>query len=230
MPDTYMLDDSERIASGRMLSRSDCGLPEEGIVFCCLNNSYKINPDIFDIWMRILQRVEGSVLWLLEDNPAAAKNLKMESEKRGVSSHRLIFAKRMSWSEHVARHHLADLFIDTLPYNAHTTTSDALRAGLPVLTQIGHAFAGRVAASLLNAVGLPELITHSPKEYEDLAVNLGLHPEKLAALREKLASHLTTAPLFDTALFTRNIESAYRQMYERYQQDLAPKHLYIRGG
>ena len=132
--------------------------------------------------------------------------------------------------DYLARYKLADLFIDTLPYNAHTTAIDALRAGLPVLTQIGHAFAGRVAASLLNAVGLPELITHSPKEYEDLAVNLGLHPEKLAALREKLASHLTTAPLFDTALFTRNIESAYRQMYERYQQDLAPKHLYIRGG
>ncbi len=166
-----------------MFSRRECGLPDKGVVFCCFNASYKINPRTFDGWMRILGQVEGSVLWLLADNAPATSNLRREAEARAISPERLVFAERMPLAEHLARHRLADLFLDTNPYNAHTTASDALWAGLPVLTLIGDTFAGRVGASLLNAVGLPELITPTPKAYEDLAVELALRPQKLAGLK-----------------------------------------------
>ena len=164
LPDSYQPNDSKRAISNRAFTRAELGLPADGFVFCCFNNNYKITPDVFDCWMRILERVPGSVLWLLEDNPTAAANLRREAEQRGVAPERLVFGSRLPLSEHLARHRLADLFLDTLPYNAHTTASDALWTGLPVLTQLGDTFAGRVAASLLTAIGLPELITSTRQD------------------------------------------------------------------
>jgi predicted O-linked N-acetylglucosamine transferase (SPINDLY family) len=227
LPNTYQVNDRKRVISDKAITRSDVGLPLKGFVFCCFNNNYKITPLVFNSWMRILKQVEGSVLWLLEVNASAASNLKKEAVARGVSSERLIFAKRMTPPDHLARHRLADLFLDTLPYNAHTTASDALWAGLPVLTCVGDTFAGRVAASLLNAIGLPELIITTPEAYEQMAIDLTTHPEKLAAIKRKLADNRLTTPLFDTKLFTRHIEAAYTAMYERYQAGLAPDHILI---
>ncbi|MBJ7503960.1 MAG: tetratricopeptide repeat protein, partial [Polynucleobacter sp.] len=181
LPHSYQVNDRKRVIADKLLTRSELGLPEQGFVFACFNNNYKINPDNFDRWMRILKVVDGSVLWLFEDNPWAAANLKKEAEKRGVNTARLVFAKRMPLSEHLARHRQADLFLDTLPCNAHTTCSDALWAGLPVLTLMGESFASRVAASLLNGIDLPELITTSPEEYEALAIELATNSQKLAA-------------------------------------------------
>jgi predicted O-linked N-acetylglucosamine transferase (SPINDLY family) len=177
--------------------------------------------------MRILKAVEGSVLWLFQDNAWAVENLKKEAEKLGIASDRLVFAARLPLPEHLARHRQADLFLDTFPYNAHTTTSDALWAGLPVLTRMGSSFASRVAASLLNAVGLPELITSTQEEYEALAIDLALNPSKLTDVKNKLANNRLTAPLFDTPLFTQNLEAAYIKMMERYQADLGPDHIVI---
>ena len=227
LPNTYQANDRKRVISDKAFTRSDVGLPSQGFVFCCFNNSYKIIPHVFDCWMRILKQVEGAVLWLLEDNASAVSNLKKEAVARGVSSERLFFAKRMPPPEHLARHKLADLFLDTLPYNAHTTASDALWVGLPVLTCIAETFAGRVAASLLNAIGLPELIATTPETYERMAVDLATRPEKLAAVKHRLAENRLTTPLFDTKLFTRHIEKAYTAMYERHQAGLAPDHIII---
>jgi predicted O-linked N-acetylglucosamine transferase (SPINDLY family) len=173
--------------------------------------------------MRLLKSVEGSVLWLYEDNEAAAKNLRHEAEKRGVDSSRLVFAKRMPLAEHLARHRIANVFLDAFPCNAHTTASDALWTGLPVLTLMGQSFASRVAASLLTAIGLPELITTSPQAYEALAIELAKNPEKLTSIKVKLAKNRLTTPLFNTPQFTKDLEQAYVQMYERYQADLAPE-------
>ncbi|MGC2201804.1 MAG: glycosyltransferase, partial [Stellaceae bacterium] len=195
-------------------SRAKCGLPEEGFVFCCFNNTYKITPVIFDIWMRLLRAVPGSVLWLLDANPGAKANLASEAAARGIAPERVVFASRLPLPDHLARHRLADLFLDTLPYNAHTTASDALWAGLPVLTCAGKTFASRVAGSLLRTVGLRELITTSLDEYEALALRLARDAPLLARLRENLAENRPTSPLFDTARFTRNLEAAYRQMWE----------------
>ena len=164
-------------------------------------------------------------MWLYEDNAAAANHLRQEAEKYGVNPSRLVFAKNMPLAEHLARHRLADLFIDAFPCNAHTTASDALWAGLPVLTLMGNSFATRVAASLLNAIGLPELVTKSQEEYESLAIALGNNPEKLASLKQKLANNRLTTPLFDTPQFTNNLEQTYVQMYERYQADQLPENI-----
>jgi len=183
-------------------------------VFCCFNNSYKINPSVFDIWMRLLRAVPGSVLWLRADNNWARAGLQREATARGVEPQRLVFAERVgSNSEHLARHRLADLFIDTLPYNAHTTASDALWVGLPVLTCTGRSFAARVAASLLHAIGLPELVTGSLPEYEALALRLATYPAELRALRNRLACNRSTHPLFDTPRWTRHLEAAYHEMW-----------------
>jgi predicted O-linked N-acetylglucosamine transferase (SPINDLY family) len=206
--------------SDRHFSRAELGLPDDSFVFCCFNNNYKITPDLFDIWMRLLHTVQGSTLWLFKGDETAANNLRREAGKRGISADRLVFAPRMEMADHLARHRQADLFLDTFYYNAHTTASDALWAGLPVLTCLGNTFAGRVAASLLHAVGLPELITQTHDEYEALARELATHPAKLAALREKLAVNRATQPLFDTARFTRDIEKAYIMMHERWQKGL----------
>jgi len=227
LPECYQANDEKKEIAARIFSRTECGLPEQGFVFCCFNNNYKITPDVFDCWMRILTHVEGSVLWLLEDNASAVSNLRKEAAARGVNPERLVFAKRMSLPDHLARHRLADLFLDTLPYNAHTTASDALWAGLPVLTQIGETFPGRVAASLLQAIGLAELITSTPEAYQDLAIELAANPQKSAAIKRKLADNRLTGSLFDTQLFTRRIEAAYNAMYERYLAGLPPDHIYV---
>jgi protein O-GlcNAc transferase len=176
LPDCYQVNDTKREIAERTPTRKECGLPERGFVFCSFNNNYKITAPVFDIWMRLLRKVDGSVLWLLRANAAAEENLRREAAARGVDPMRLVFAEQIVLSEHLARHRLADLFLDTLPYNAHTTASDALWAGLPVLACLGNSFAGRVAASLNHAVGLPELVTQSLDEYEALALQLARNP------------------------------------------------------
>ena len=227
LPDTYQANDRTRRIADRLFTRSEAGLPQDGFVFTCFNNNYKITPEVFGSWMRILQQVDDSVLWLFEDNRSAAAHLRSEAARRNVSPDRLVFAHYMPLPEHLARHRLADLFLDTLPYNAHTTASDALWAGLPVLTRVGDTFPGRVAASLLNAIGLPELVTATPQEYEDLAVALARSPDKLPALKRKLADNRLTTPLFDTLLFKTHIEAAYAAMYERYHAGLPPDHISV---
>ena len=226
-PTSYQINDAKRSTPDRAFTRFDVGLPSTGFVFCCFNNIYKITPHVFDCWMRILKQVEGSVLWLLEGSASAASNLKKEALARGVSSECLVFAKRMPLPDHLARHRLSDLFLDTLPCNAHTTASDALWAGLPVLTCLGKTFAGRVAASLLNAIRLPELITTTLEAYEQMAIDLATNPEKLAVIKRKLAANRLTTPLFDTKLHTKHIEAAYTAIYERHQAGLAPDHIVI---
>jgi predicted O-linked N-acetylglucosamine transferase (SPINDLY family) len=209
-------------------SRAELGLPATGFVFCCFNNSFKITPDVFDGWMRILARVPHSVLWLSYNNEAATDNLRRECLRRGVAGERLIFAKRMpSPADHLARHRAADLFLDTRPYNAHATAINALWAGLPVLTFPGEGFASRVAASLLKAIGLPELIATSAGDYEDMAVRLAEDPQFHAAIKEKLAHNRLHQPLFDTRRFTRNLETGYAKILERFHAGLPPAHIHV---
>lgn len=227
LPNSYQVNDSKRVISQKVFTRHDMGLPEDRFVFCCFNNNYKILPETFDGWMRILKAVEGSVLWLFEGNTTAATNLREAAKVRGVDPNRLVFAKSMDLAEHLARHRLADLFIDTFPYNAHTTASDALWAGLPVLTRCGESFASRVAASLLQAISLPELITNSQNDYEARAIALAKTPSELAAIKLKLENNRLTSPLFDGRLFAKHIEAAYTAMYDRYRSGLAPDHLLI---
>lgn len=227
LPHSYQPNDRKRLIADTSFRRDDCGLPADKFVFCCFNNNYKIQPETFGRWMRILRAVNESALWLLVENQTAIENLRKEAEVRGVDPTRLVFARRAEPPEHLARHRLADLFLDTLPYSAHTTASDALWAGLPVLTKIGETFAGRVAASLLNAIGLPELIAQTSDEYESLAVDLARNPDKLAAIRNRLERNRLTTPLFDTELFARHIEAAYRAMYDRYQAGLPPDHIVV---
>jgi predicted O-linked N-acetylglucosamine transferase (SPINDLY family) len=227
LPNCYQVNDRNRVIADKVFRREELGLPNDGFVFCCFNNNYKITPPIFDIWIRILKSVKGSVLWLLEDNPYSVVNLRKEAQSRGLEPSKLVFAKRMDLPEHLARHSAADLFLDTLPYNAHTTASDALWAGLPVLTCMGESFASRVAASLLNAIELPELITTSQEQYEAKAIELATNPEKLKAIREKLERNKLTTALFDSTRFTKHIETAYMQMYERYKSIQPADHIYI---
>ncbi len=223
LPDSFQPIDDKRVVSDKSYSRTELGLPEKGFVFCCFNNSYKIVPRNFDSWMRILERVKGSVLWLREDKVTASANLRREAEARGVAGERLVFARRMpSIAEHLARHRSADLFLDTLPFNAHTTADDALWAGLLVLTQIGEALPGRVGASLLRAIGLPEMIVETEDEYEKMAIELASDPAKLGAIRAKLLHNRLTTPLFNTALFTRHMEGAYQAICRRWLAGLAP--------
>ena len=231
LPHSYMPhDDAGRAISDRALTRAEFGLPETGFVFCCFNNAYKLTPHFFAARMKLLKAVPGSVLWLTRDNASAVDNLRKEATAAGVDPDRLVFADRLpSMADHLARHRLADLFLDTLPYNAHTTASDALWAGLPVLTQIGETFAGRVAASLLTALGLPELIAERPEQFESMAVELATEPAKLAAIKAKLAQNRLTTPLFDTELYTKHLEGAYAAMYQRHQSGLAPEHIHVAG-
>ena len=227
LPHTYQVNDRRRVITDKAFTKEELNLPNDGFVFCCFNNNYKITPKTFDGWVRILRAVEGSVLWLLEDNPIAGKNLRKEAQSRGIDPNRLVFAKRMTVPEHLARHRMADLFIDTIPYNAHTTASDALWAGLPVLTCMGESFASRVAASLLNAIELPELIMTTQAQYEATAIELATSPAKLKAIKDKLECNRLTTALFDTPRYTKHLETAYTRMYERGQADLLPDHLYI---
>lgn len=224
----YQVNDTKRSIAKKTFTKRELGLPPTGFVFCCFNNNYKITPSIFDSWMRILQQVEGSVLWLLGDNETTESNLKAEATRRNIDAQRLVFAKRLPLPEYLARYRAADLFLDTSPYNAGTTASDALWAGLPVLTFLGETFAGRMAASLLYATHLPELVANSQAEYEAFAVNLATHPDKLMRIRQALTENLLTTPLFNTRQFSRHIESAYSQIYERHHADLMPDHIYIK--
>ena len=223
LPHAYQANDRKRRIAEKTPTRAQVGLPPSGFVFACFNNTHKIGPQMFDIWMRLLSAVEGSVLWLFEDNAQAAANLRREAGARGVAAERLIFAPRVMPPEHLARTRLADLFLDTLPYNAHTTASDALWMNLPVVTCPGNTFPSRVALSLLNAIGMPELATSSLAEYEALARTLAGDPARLAAIKTKLMRNRDTEPMFDTARFTRYLESAYTQMWQWQRAGLSPE-------
>jgi predicted O-linked N-acetylglucosamine transferase (SPINDLY family) len=231
LPVTYQ-PNSARPAATTAPTRAAEGLPEDAFVYCCFNNSYKITPAVFDIWMRILTRVPNSVLWLLEENSAAAANLRTEAARRNIAPERLVFAKPQLVADHLARQQLADLFLDTAPYNAHTTASDALWAGLPLLTCPGETFASRVAASLIRAMSLPEsamseLIAPTWPAYQDLAIQLALDPDRYRTLRHHLQQSRLTAPLFDSATFTRHLESAYTAIFHRHQSNQPPTHLQV---
>ncbi|MGN6748734.1 MAG: tetratricopeptide repeat protein [Xanthobacteraceae bacterium] len=222
-PNAYQLDTNKSAISKLPPTRAACDLPEGAFVFCCFNNAYKITPTIFDVWMRLLKAIPQSVLWVSKPNATAEANLGNEAERRGVSRERIVFASKLpELSDHLARHRHADLSLDTLPYNAHTTASDALWAGLPLVTCLSEAFAGRVAASLLKAVGLPELITTSLEDYEALALRLARDPALLGGIKDKLLRNRDAYPLFDTARFTRHLEAAYTTMWQRYQRGKPP--------
>ncbi len=224
LPHTYLPTDNKRPIAEMAPSRVEAGLPETGFVFVCNNNAHKIGPEMFDIWMRLLQAVEGSILWLKALSPSMMINLRREAKARGIPPERLIFAPEVrDIADHLARLRLGDLFLDTLPYNAHATASDALWAGLPVLTCLGNSFPAGVAAGVLHAVGLPELVTKSLAEYEEQALALARNPERLAAVKAKLVRNRDTAPLFDTARFTRGLEAAYTEMWERTQRGEPPE-------
>jgi len=226
LPGTFMPFDSSYAIADKTFMREELGLPAEGFVFCCFNNSFKLTPDVFDRWMRILTRTENSVLWLARSNPAAAGNLSKEAARREVDERRLIFADRMaSLPEHLARLRAADLFLDTFPFNAHSSSLDALWAGLPVLTCEGKSFPSRVAASLLRATGAPGLIAGSLSEYEDMAADLAADASRLKQIRGMLALNRSAAPLFDTARYARNLEVAYEVVYERYHSGAALGHV-----
>jgi predicted O-linked N-acetylglucosamine transferase (SPINDLY family) len=223
LPDTYMATDSRRAIAAHTPSRAEQGLPEGGVVFCSFNNSYKITPPVFDVWMRLLREIDGSVLWLSHINDAATANLRREADARGIRPERLVFAPRVALNEdHLARYRLADLFLDTQPFGAHSTASDALWAGVPVLTCAGSTFASRVATSLLHAIGLDELVTASLPDYEALALTLARDRTRLDAIHARIAERRASSPLFDTERFARNLEAAYTTMCERYRRGEPP--------
>lgn len=224
---SYQVNDRKRSISNRQFTRQELGLPENAFIFCCFNSNFKILPATFNGWMRILEAVENSVLFLSADNEWSKNNLINEAKLRGIDSSKLIFGERIPNEKYLARYQVCDLFLDTFPYNAGTTASDALWTGLPVLTLMGNSFASRVAASLINAIELPELITNKQEEYETLAIELAKSPEKLASIKQKLVNNRLTTPLFDTPLFTKNLESAFKKMYERHQQGLEPDHIVV---
>ncbi len=227
LPHCYQVNDSNKKISDKVFTRKELELPKDGFIFCCFNKNYKITPNVFDCWMKILKKVKGSVLWLFENNPITIKNLQQEANKRDVGSDRLIFAKPMALDKHLARHKVADLFLDTFPYTAHTTCSDALWAGLPVLTCTGESFASRVSASLLNAIGLSELVTHTHKEYEGMAIELANNLIRLKEIKNELEKNKLEKPLFNTKLFTKHIESAYTEIHKKYIKNKKPDHIKI---
>jgi protein O-GlcNAc transferase len=215
LPDSYYVNDRKR-AMAQKPPRHELHLPQDAFVFCCFNQAYKILPRTFATWMRLLVAVPGSVLWLLETNSWARENLRREAAARGVAPDRLVFAPRVAPDAYLARIAAADLFLDTLPYNAHTTATDALWAGVPVLTCPGDTFPSRVAGSLLRAIDMPEMITESMERYELLALRLARAPEELAGIRAKLRKNRSSTELFDTQRFTRNMEHAYERMWANY--------------
>lgn len=225
MPHSYQVNDDRRPIATDIATREALGLPGDGFVFCCFNNSFKITPDAFGCWMRLLGQVEGSVLWLLRDNDWAKANLRAEAERRGIAGSRIVFADRMPMPSHLARHVHADLFLDSFAYNAHTTASDALWAGVPVVTKLGEGFAARVGASLLRAIGLPELITETIEAYERLALDLAKSPERIRALKAKIAAGRLASPLFDTPRFVRDLERGYDLAFDRLVHGLDPDHI-----
>ncbi len=223
LPGCYQVNDRDRKISDLIPTRREVGLPERAFVFCCFNNTYKIKPQVFDVWMRLLAKVDQSVLWLYTTNATAVKNLRREAAARRIDPSRLVFAPRVKLEYHLSRHRIADLFLDTLPCNAHTTASDALWAGLPVLTCSGRTFASRVAGSLLHAVGLPDLVTHTLDDYEALALKLATDANLLCEVKDRLARNRLTEPLFDTDRFRRHIEAAYMTMWEIHQRGENPQ-------
>lgn len=223
LPDTFQANDSMRHISGNVHTRDKAGLPEDALVFCSFNNSYKITPKFFDIWMRLLTKVDGSVLWIVGEGGSIRANIRKTAADRGVNPERIVFAPRIEYAEHLARYRLADLFLDTLPFGAGATASDALWAGLPVLTCVGEAFASRMAGSLLHALGLAELVTESPDAYEAVALKLATAPVLLSEIKRKLADNRASYPLFDSDRFCRNIENAYVMMWERLQSGRQPE-------
>jgi predicted O-linked N-acetylglucosamine transferase (SPINDLY family) len=224
LPECYLVNDRKRAIAPEPVSRESAGLPETGFVFCCFNTTRKITPAIFDVWMRLLDKIPASVLWLARDNDEAQRNLRREAQARGVDPTRLVFMERVTSSEeHLARHALADLFLDTLPYNAHSTGAAALWTGLPFITCLGATMQSRIGASILRAAGLPELVTHSLDEYEGLAARLATDASALATIRRKLQTNRLVCPLFDTDRFRRHIEAAYVRMWEQHRQGSAPK-------
>ncbi len=228
LPGTYQVNDKRRPTPACAPTRVELMLPETGFVFCCFNNNFKITPEIFDVWMRVLNKVDKSVLWLLESNPAASRNLREEAKRRNIAPERLVFSSFADeYADYLARYRVADLFLDTLPFNAGGTASDALWAGLPLLTCSGQTYTARMGGSLLKAMGAPELITTTLEDYAKAAIDFATHPEKLAAIKRKLAENRFTAPLFDTELSTKHIEAAYNAMYERHQAGLAPDNIII---
>jgi predicted O-linked N-acetylglucosamine transferase (SPINDLY family) len=216
LPDCYQINDRRREISDRIPTREEYGLPAQGLVFCCFNLSYKILPDVFGRWMRIMQAVPDSVLWLLEANQWAVRNLRRAAAAKGVAPERLVFAPRQPLAEHLARYRLADLALDTFPYTSHTTASDALWAGCPLVTCSGETFASRVAGSILINAGMRELVTASFEEYEHLVLDLAASPARLRDLRRKLEENRDTCPLFDTPRFAQNLERAYEEMFDAY--------------
>ena len=227
LPDCFLVNDDRLAIVPHTPSRRDVGLPSEGFIFCSFNASYKIARPMFELWMRLLQAVEGSVLWLLESNAEMVANLRGEALRCGVDHGRIIFASRIALSEHLARQRLSGLFLDTTPYNAGATAAAALWSGVPVLTVLGETLVGRMAASMLQAICLPELITTTLEDYERMAIDLATHPERLSSIKRRLAENRLTTPLFDTKLFTKHIETSYAAMYDRHQAGLMPDHLYI---
>ena len=224
---SFQVNDSKEKQPDIFITREEIGLPKDGFVFCCFNNTYKITPTCLDLWTPILKSVPSSVLLLVADNEIAKANLIKEFNQRGIKSSRLIFGGRLERPEYLARYRLADLFLDTNPYNAGTTASDALRMGLPVLTLLGKAYPSRMAASIVHAVNLPELITSSEQEYVSLAIEIASNQEKLINIKEKLVSNLSKAPLFNTKVFTKNLEDAFKKIYEKHQMGLEPEHVFV---
>jgi predicted O-linked N-acetylglucosamine transferase (SPINDLY family) len=222
LPHSYFPTDYAAQEMGAAGTRADHGLPEGVLVLCCFNATYKISPREFDIWMRVLGQIAGSVLWLYRSNPQAERQLRGHAAARGIDPARLIFAGRLPNEAHLERHAHADLFCDTFCYNAHTTAVDALWAGLPVVTRAGEQFAARVAAGLLHAAGLTELVTHTDAEYEALIVELAQDRARLAEVRAKLAAQRSSAPLFDTAQYTRHFEAGLDAAYARWLAGLPP--------
>ena len=228
LPNCYMANRTKMAVSKKTLTRKDADLPSDSFVFCCFNNYCKINPIVFSSWMTILSKVNGSILWLPEGNNIAMNNLKKEAERHGINDERLFFAPRLTLKEdHLNRLQLADLFIDTFPFNAHTTCSDALRVGLPVLTCIGDSFTSRVASSLLNGVDLPEMIANSQEHYESLAIELATGSEKLKVIKDKLEKNILTSSLYDAQLITKQLEAAYLDIYNTSQKGLDFNHIYV---
>ena len=228
MPYCYQVNDREQPISASTGSREQHGLPASGFVFCCFNSPYKIEQVVFAVWMRLLKATPGSVLWLFAGDALATKNLRLAAEASGVDPERLVFASKVSKADHLARHRHADLFLDTLFYNAHTTASDALWAGVPVVTRAGCSFAGRVAASLLKAVGLDDLVTQNLADYEGLALGFAKNPSKLDEVRARLVKQRLISPLFDTALFVRHLEFAFDRMVLTARQGNSPEPIIIR--
>ena len=228
MPDHYMPYDSKRNTTHHNYDREKFNLPKSGFVYCCFNSIYKVNPPIFNSWMRILKKTKNTFLCLLENNDSCKENLITEALKRGVDANRILFSPLVDYEDIFQRFKLCDLFLDTFPYAAHTTASEALSSGLPLLTMHGQSFQSRVASSFLKNLNLPELITSNIEDYENFAIYLANNPEKLKKIKEKLILSIKSSNVFNTKIYTKNLEKAYQIAYERYHKNLMPENIYIK--